>query len=290
MIERARSFYMLLGIFPSACSSSNGNGANGGVPSGGSSALPHGDPAGAAGQPTGIGGASAANAGSPGSGDAGGTGGASGSRGGDGTPHATGSGGAGTGGSAPAAGGGSAGGISSAGHGDAGASTGGAAGSGGVLAFPGAQGFGRLALGARGGSVYHVTNLDDDGVGSLRDAISQPDRTVVFDVGGVIKIASRLIFRNNQTIAGQTAPGGGITVYGDGTSFSAASNTIVRYMRFRMGKIGEFGKDAVTMANGHDVIWDHCSMSWGRDGTLDLNQESGSTLHDLEEYINALAP
>lgn len=150
-----------------------------------------------------------------------------------------------------------------------------------VLAFPGAQGFGRFAKGARGGDVYHVTNLNDSGPGSLRDAISQPNRTVVFDVGGVINISSRLVFKNNQTIAGQTAPGGGITIYGNGTSFSAASNTIVRYVRFRMGINGESGKDTITMANGHDVIWDHCSLSWGRDGTFDLNQESGSTLYNL---------
>ena len=150
-----------------------------------------------------------------------------------------------------------------------------------VLAFPGAQGFGRFATGGRGGSVYHVTNLDDGGAGSFRDAISQPNRTIVFDVGGVIRIASRLVFKNNQTVAGQTAPGGGITFYGDGTSFSAASNTIVRYVRFRMGVGGESGKDTVTMANGHDVIWDHCSLSWGRDGTFDLNQESGADLYNL---------
>jgi pectate lyase len=150
-----------------------------------------------------------------------------------------------------------------------------------LLAFPGAQGFGRLAVGARGLDVYHVTNLNDAGPGSLRDAISQPGRTVVFEVGGVIRLASRLVFRNNQTIAGQTAPGGGITIYGDGTSFSAASNTIVRYVRFRMGRAGEPEKDTVTMANGHDVIWDHCSLSWGRDGTFDLNQESGEQLYNL---------
>lgn len=150
-----------------------------------------------------------------------------------------------------------------------------------LLAFPGAQGFGRLAVGARGKDVHHVTNLKDSGEGSLRDAISQANRTVVFDVGGVIKISSRLVFKNNQTIAGQTAPGGGITIYGDGTSFSGASNTIVRYIRFRMGKIGESEKDTVTMANGHDVIFDHCSLSWGRDGTFDLNQKSGSTLYNI---------
>ncbi|WP_437520612.1 pectate lyase [Sorangium sp. So ce726] len=148
-------------------------------------------------------------------------------------------------------------------------------------AFPGAEGFGRMATGARGGDVYHVTNLNDSGPGSLRDAISQPHRTVVFDVGGVIKIDSRLVFKSNQTIAGQTAPGGGITIYGNGTSFSGASNTIVRYVRFRMGKIGDSGKDTVTMANGHDVIWDHCSLSWGRDGTFDLNRESGAELYNI---------
>ena len=150
-----------------------------------------------------------------------------------------------------------------------------------LVAFPGAQGFGRLAVGARGRDVVHVTNLNDSGPGSLRDAISQPQRTVVFDVGGVIQLASRLVFKSNQTIAGQTAPGGGITLYGDGTSFSGVSNTIVRYVRFRMGRVGEAEKDTVTMANGHDVIWDHCSLSWGRDGTFDLNQESGAQLYNL---------
>lgn len=150
-----------------------------------------------------------------------------------------------------------------------------------LLAFPGAEGFGRFATGGRGGAVYHVTNLDDAGPGSLRDALSQPNRTVVFDVSGVIRIKDRLVFKSNQTIAGQTAPGGGITVYGNGTSFSGASHTVVRYMRFRMGKIGESGKDTVTAANGHDLIWDHCSLSWGRDGNFDLNQESGEELYNL---------
>jgi pectate lyase len=104
---------------------------------------------------------------------------------------------------------------------------------------------------------------------------------VVFDVGGVIQLESRLVFKSNQTIAGQTAPGGGITLYGDGTSFSGVSNTIVRYVRFRMGRIGESEKDTVTMANGHDVIWDHCSLSWGRDGNLDLNVESGEQIYNI---------
>lgn len=124
-------------------------------------------------------------------------------------------------------------------------------------------------------------NLNDSGAGSLREAVSQPNRIVVFDVGGVINLKSRLVFKSNQTIAGQTAPGGGITLYGNGTSFSGVSNTIVRYMRFRMGKNGDTGKDTVAMASGHDVIFDHCSLSWGRDGTFDLNVESDATLYNI---------
>ncbi|HKO90935.1 MAG TPA: pectate lyase [Polyangiaceae bacterium] len=150
-----------------------------------------------------------------------------------------------------------------------------------LLAFPGAEGFGRLATGGRGGAVYHVTKLDDSGPGSLRDAVSMPGRTVVFEVSGVIKLASRLVFSNHLTIAGQTAPGGGVEVYGDGSSFTNADHAIVRYMRFRMGVGGESGKDTIAIARGHDMIFDHCSISWGRDGTFDLNQESGYELRDI---------
>lgn len=139
------------------------------------------------------------------------------------------------------------------------------------LAFPGAEGFGRFATGGRGGEVYKVTNLDDAGPGSFRDAVSQPNRTVVFDVGGVIRIKSRIVVRENITIAGQTAPGEGITIYGNGLSYSGANNTITRYIRVRMGKVGDKGKDAVAMAFGHDMIFDHVSITWGRDGTFDLN-------------------
>ncbi len=150
-----------------------------------------------------------------------------------------------------------------------------------TLAFPGAQGFGRLATGGREGTVVHVTNLNDSGSGSLRDAISQPNRIVVFDVSGVIKLDTRLVFKSNQTIAGQTAPGKGISIYSNGVSFSGASNTIVRYVRFRMGKIGDSEKDTVAIANGHDIIFDNVSLSWGRDGTFDLNEESGSELYNI---------
>src|SRR5262249_38965051 len=99
------------------------------------------------------------------------------------------------------------------------------------LSFPGAEGFGRFASGGRGGAIYKVTNLADSGSGSFRDAVSRPGRTILFDVSGVIKITDKIKVAPDITIAGQTAPGGGITVYGNSVSFSG--NTIVRYIRFR---------------------------------------------------------
>lgn len=149
------------------------------------------------------------------------------------------------------------------------------------LAFPGAEGWGRFAKGGRTGTVYHVTNLNDSGTGSLRDAVSQPNRIIVFDVSGVINISSRMVFANNLYVAGQTAPGEGITVYGDGVSFSGASNTIVRYMRFRMGKGGTAGKDAAGIANGTNMIFDHCSFSWGLDETFSINPDGKGSLGNI---------
>lgn len=143
-----------------------------------------------------------------------------------------------------------------------------------LVAFPGAQGWGRWAKGARvSGSptVYHVTNLNDSGTGSLRDAVSKPNRIVVFDVSGVIKIQSRIVFSNNLYVAGQTAPGEGITVYGNGVSFSGSSNIICRYLRVRMGHGGDSGKDCAGIANGQNMIFDHCSFSWGLDETFSIN-------------------
>lgn len=150
------------------------------------------------------------------------------------------------------------------------------------LAFPGAQGWGRFATGGRAGEVYHVTNLNDSGSGSLRDAISEPNRIIVFDVSGVINISSRLVFKNNLYVAGQTAPGEGITVYGNGVSFSGASNIIVRYIRFRMGSRGDSGKDCAGVANGTNMIFDHCSFSWGLDETFSINPDGkGTTPQDI---------
>ena len=143
-----------------------------------------------------------------------------------------------------------------------------------LVAFPGAQGWGRFATGGRNGSVYHVTNLNDSGTGSLRDAVSQPNRIVIFDVAGVITLTSgRMVFAKNLYVAGQTAPGEGITVYGDGVSFSGASNIIVRHMRFRMGRRGTNGKDCAGIANGQNMIFDHCSFAWGQDETFSINPD-----------------
>ena len=156
------------------------------------------------------------------------------------------------------------------------------------LAFPGAVGFGRFATGGRGGSIYHVTNLNDSGTGSLRDAVSQPNRIVVFDVAGVIRINSRIVFAKNLYVAGQTAPGEGITVYGDGVSFSGADNIIVRYMRFRMGAVGTKDKDCAGVANGQNMIFDHCSFSWGQDENFSINWDNKGTAPQNITLMNSI--
>ncbi|KAL4735613.1 pectin lyase fold/virulence factor [Aspergillus similis] len=140
-----------------------------------------------------------------------------------------------------------------------------------LLAFPGAEGFGANAVGGRGGDVYVVTNLEDSGEGSLRDAVSETDRIVVFAVGGVINIEDRIVVSKRVTILGQTAPGDGITVYGNGWSFSNADDAIVRYIRIRMGRGGDSGKDGITIAEGSNMIFDHVSVSWGRDETFSIS-------------------
>lgn len=148
----------------------------------------------------------------------------------------------------------------------------------GLLAFPGAEGFGRFATGGRGGTIYHVTNLNDSGTGSLRDAVSKSNRIIVFDVAGVIHLKSTLVFSSNLTILGQTAPGEGVQVYGERVSFSGANNIIVRYMRFRMGVGGSSGKDACGVANGQNMIFDHLSVLWGRDECFSISWDNKGTV------------
>lgn len=100
-------------------------------------------------------------------------------------------------------------------------------------------------------------------------------------MGGLITIDDRLVVSHDVTILGQTAPGEGITVYGNGVSYSNADNTITRYIRFRMGKTGDSGKDGITIAEGANMIFDHVSVSWGRDETFSINGDvSNVTISD----------
>ena len=144
-------------------------------------------------------------------------------------------------------------------------------------AFPGAEGFGRFASGGRGGEMVHVTTLDDSGPGSFRAAVSKPNRIVVFDVGGIIRLKSNIAVSSDITLDGQTAPGDGIMIYGRSVSFSGQSNVIVRYLRFREGIEGDRGKCSVNLSTGSGMIFDHCSIEWGRWDCLGLTVGS----HDI---------
>ncbi|UKM66083.1 pectate lyase [Flavobacteriaceae bacterium GSB9] len=142
------------------------------------------------------------------------------------------------------------------------------------LAFPEAEGFGAYSRGGRGGKVLYVTNLKDEGRGSLRWAVEQKGaRTVVFSVSGIIDLKRRLTIKYpNITIAGQTAPGDGICLRGE-TLVVAASHVIIRYLRVRLGDgmhgQGSLqGKDAISISRGSNIIVDHCSASWSLDEIL----------------------
>jgi hypothetical protein len=154
-------------------------------------------------------------------------------------------------------------------------------------AFPGAEGFGKYTSGGRGGDVYKVTNLNDNGSGSFREACNASGaRTIVFEVSGNINLASDIIVTNdNLTIAGQTAPGDGICI--KNSSFVVqASNVMVRHLRFRLGDNGykdangnvvgsdSDDKDVVRIlgksGGTNNVVFDHCSMSWSIDEIVEI--------------------
>ena len=134
-------------------------------------------------------------------------------------------------------------------------------------AFPGAEGFGRYTTGGRGGKVIHVTNLNDSGEGSLRQAVSGSDKKiVVFDVAGIIALESDLHIGANTTILGQTAPGSGVTLRYYTVNYDG-DNIIVRFMRFRRGEEvnKNDGADATWTRHHRNIILDHCSFSWSID-------------------------
>lgn len=135
------------------------------------------------------------------------------------------------------------------------------------LAFPGAEGYGRFARGGRGGRVIAVTSLEDSGPGTLRDAVeADGPRTVVFKVGGTIRLKSKLVIRNPYiTIAGQTAPGDGICVRGYTFGLLGTHDAIVRYLRIRVGDESGQTMDGTGFASSDHCIIDHCSISWSID-------------------------
>lgn len=159
-----------------------------------------------------------------------------------------------------------------------------------VIAFPGAEGGGRFATGGRGQEVYIITTLEDYKTGetpiqgSLRDAVSQDNRMIVFNVSGTIQLKERLKLdrRKNITIAGQSAPGDGITVGGYETTMNNAENVIIRYMRFRPGSDNVVeGGDSMDALWGRDVkncMIDHVSTSWSTDETLTIYRGQDTTV------------
>ena len=145
-------------------------------------------------------------------------------------------------------------------------------------AFPGAEGHGRYVTGGRGGKVVHVTNLNDSGTGSFREAVKSGNRIIVFDVAGVIALKSDLKFADNITILGQTAPSPGITLryY----TVQPGNNNIIRFLRIRRGQEKNIndGADATWQRNKTGIIFDHCSFSWSIDEVASFYDNNNFTM------------
>jgi hypothetical protein len=158
------------------------------------------------------------------------------------------------------------------------------------LAFPTAEGYGRLAAGGRGGRVIEVTNLNDSGPGSLRAAVeAEGPRTVVFTVSGLITLESRLIVRNPfLTVAGQTAPGKGICLRKYNFGMLGGHDNIIRYIRVRPGNISGMTLDGMGMASADNCIIDHCSISWTLDESFSSRGGKNITLQRtlISEALN----
>jgi fibronectin type 3 domain-containing protein len=161
------------------------------------------------------------------------------------------------------------------------------------LAFPGAEGYGRFARGGRGGRVIEVSNLNDSGAGSLRDALTgnYGPRTVVFAVSGLITLSDDLTIDGNNpyiTVAGQTAPGKGICVRNHCFGMSGARDVIFRHLRIRVGKDSGETQNASGLAGVDHVIMDHCSVSWGIDEEISSRGARNMTLQRtlISEALN----
>lgn len=145
-------------------------------------------------------------------------------------------------------------------------------------AFPGAEGHGRYVTGGRGGKVVHVTNLNDSGTGSFREAVKSGKRIIIFDVAGVIALKSDLKIADNITILGQTAPSPGITLryY----TVQPGSNNIIRFLRIRRGQEKNIndGADATWQRNKTGIIFDHCSFSWSIDEVASFYDNNNFTM------------
>jgi pectate lyase len=154
------------------------------------------------------------------------------------------------------------------------------------IAFPGAEGFGKYTTGGRAGKIFIVTNLNDDGDGSFRKAVTaKGPRIVVFAISGTIHLASPLSIKSDVTVAGQTAPGDGICL-ADYPVRLGGDNIIVRYLRFRMGDKnqrggmvdGNGGDDAFGGTHRKNIVIDHCSMSWSTDEVFSVYEGDSTTL------------
>lgn len=168
-----------------------------------------------------------------------------------------------------------------------------------LKAFPGAEGYGRFATGGRGGKVVEVTNLNDSGSGSLRDALKMTGaRTIVFKVSGTINCNSYLSIPSGSgdvTIAGHTAPGEGITVKGAEMRIQD-SNVIIRHMRFRLGDNGgsDSNRDGIKIIawGGHtveNIIIDHCSISWANDENIDISAADNGYVRNITIQNNIIS-
>ncbi len=148
-----------------------------------------------------------------------------------------------------------------------------------ILAFPGADGYGKYTTGGRGGRIIIVDNLNDSGEGSFRAAIeAKGARIVIFKISGTIHLEKPVILKNPDiTIAGQSAPGDGICI-ADQAFRVHTDNVIIRYMRFRLGDLDKVEDDATTGMRGKNIILDHCSMSWSIDETASYYDNENFTM------------